>query len=183
MKSRLVFLTACLWLVMGATSQSADARGLFDSFVHQFFPAAHHKTPAKTASTHVGEVVWSGLVMADNVEKPQAVPSELAHLEPTLKELFGYNQFEVIGQSKKTLKSGQEDLLVSSKHFALKVDARGPSEGGYVVNLKLVQHDDTEPPSDQLVLETDTKLSKRSPLVIKGPQIGNGQLLLVLVIQ
>jgi hypothetical protein len=33
------------------------------------------------------------------------------------------------------------------------------------------------------LLETDTKLSKRSPLVIKGPQVGGGQLLLVLVVQ
>jgi hypothetical protein len=182
MQRRLVLFTTCLWLVVGATPATSSARDLVDAFIRQFLPA-HHKTPPKNASTHVGDVVWSGLVMADNSEKPQPVPSELAHIEPTLKGLFGYNQFEVIGQSRKTLKSGQEDLLVSSKHFALRVDSRGPSEGGYIVNLKLVQHDDTVPPSDQLVLETDTKLSRRSPLVIKGPQIGNGQLLLVLVIQ
>lgn len=121
--------------------------------------------------------------MADNVEKPQAIPTELAQIEPTLKELFGYNQFEVIGQSRTTLKNGQEDWLASSKHFALHVDAQGPSEGGYVVNLKLMQRETTEPPAEQLVLETATKLSKRSPLVIKGPQIGSGQLLLVLVVQ
>jgi hypothetical protein len=182
MQRRLVLFTACLWLVIGGTPTSTYGRGLIDSLIHRFLPA-HHKTSSRHSSASAGQVVWSGLVMADNAEKPQSIPSEIAHIEPTLKELFGYNQFAVIGQSKKTLKSGQEDLLVSSKHFALKVDARGPSEGGYVVNLKLVQHDDTEPPSDQLVLETDTKLSKRSPLVIKGPQIGNGQLLLVLVIQ
>lgn len=179
---RLVLLTACLWLILGGTPASSQGRDLVDAFIHQFLPS-HHKVSSKSSSAHVGDVVWSGLVMADNTEKPQTVPSELAHIEPTLKGLFGYNQFEVIGQSRKTLKSGQEDLLVSSRHFALRVDARGPSEGGYLVNLKLVQHDDTEPPSDQLVLETDTKLSKRSPLVIKGPQIGNGQLLLVLVVQ
>jgi hypothetical protein len=33
-----------------------------------------------------------------------------------------------------------------------------------------------------LLLETDAKLSKASPLVIKGPQVGDGQLLLVLVV-
>jgi hypothetical protein len=137
MQRRLLLFTACLGLVTSGTSAQADGHGLLDSFIHQFLPAPH-KTPAKTSSTRVGEVVWSGLVMADNVEKPQPVPSELAHIEPTLKELFGYNQFEVIGQSRKTLKSGQEDLLVSSKHFALRVDARGPSEGGYVLNLNLV---------------------------------------------
>jgi hypothetical protein len=183
MRRRLVLLIASLWVVMGMMPAPVCGRGLVDSFIHTFLPTQHNKSSSKPSPQHVGEIVWSGLVMADNSEKPQNVPSELAHLEPTLKELFGYNQFEVIGQSKKTLKSGQEDLLVSSRHFALTVDARGPSEGGYIVNLKLVQHDDTQPPSDQLVLETDTKLSKRSPLVIKGPQIGKGQLLLVLVIQ
>jgi hypothetical protein len=33
------------------------------------------------------------------------------------------------------------------------------------------------------LLETAAKLSKRSPLIIKGPQVGSGQLLLVLIIQ
>jgi hypothetical protein len=35
----------------------------------------------------------------------------------------------------------------------------------------------------QVLLETDATLSKSSPLVVKGPQIGAGQLLLLLVVQ
>jgi len=35
----------------------------------------------------------------------------------------------------------------------------------------------------ELLLETQAKLSKRSPLVIKCPQVGSGQLLLVLLVQ
>lgn len=120
--------------------------------------------------------VWSGLVIAENVAQPAPMPSELTRLEQTLKELFGYNQFEVIGQSTKTLKTGEEDWLASSKYFGLHVDARGETPAGYVVDLKLYKEDD-------VLLETETKLSKRSPLVIKGPLVGNGQLLLVLVVQ
>jgi hypothetical protein len=139
---------------------------------------------AAPAIARSSETVWSGLVIAENVSQPQPIPSELARFEQTLKELFGYNQFEVIGQSRKTLKTGEEDWLASSKHFALHVDARGPSEGGYLVKLKLMQRDSADAEAEkQLLLETDTKLSKRSPLVIKGPQVGGGQLLLVLVIQ
>ena len=82
----------------------------------------------------------------------------------------------MIGQSQKTLKTGQEDWLATSKFFGLHVDARGETEAGYVLNLKLYKE-------KELLLETDTKLSKRSPLVIKGPQVGGGQLLLVLVVQ
>jgi opacity protein-like surface antigen len=128
------------------------------------------------ATASAAEVVWSGLVIAQNTPEPQPVPAELARFEKTLKELFGYNQFEVIGQSRKTLKTGQEDWLASSKYFGLRVDARGVNQAGYEVNLKLFQE-------KELLLETETKLSKRSPLVIKGPQVGGGQLLLVLVVQ
>jgi hypothetical protein len=122
------------------------------------------------------ETVWSGLVIAENVAQPQPIPPELTRIEQPLKHLFGYNQFQVIGQSRKALKTGEEDWLATSKFFGLHVDARGESEAGYVLNLKLYKE-------KELLLETDAKLSRRSPLVIKGPQIGSGQLLLVLVVQ
>ena len=122
------------------------------------------------------ETVWSGLVIAENVAQPQSIPPELMRIEGSLRRFFGYNQFQVIGQSQKTLKTGQEDWLATSKFFGLHVDAQGESAAGYVLNLKLYKE-------KELLLETDAKLSKRSPLVIKGPQVGSGQLLLVLVIQ
>ena len=114
--------------------------------------------------------------MAENVTQPQPIPSELTRIEGLLKRFFGYNEFQVIGQSQKTLKTGQEDWLATSKFFGLHVDARGENQGGYVLNLKLYKE-------KELLLETEAKLSKRSPLVIKGPQVGGGQLLLVLVVQ
>ena len=122
------------------------------------------------------ETVWSGLVIAENVAQPEAIPPELTRIEASLKKFFGYNQFQVIGQSQKTLKTGQEDWLATSKFFGLHVDAQGETKAGYVLNLKLYKE-------KELLLETDAKLSKRSPLVVKGPQVGSGQLLLVLVIQ
>jgi hypothetical protein len=131
---------------------------------------------AATPASQAAEKVWSGLVMAENVTEPQPIPSELTRIEGLLKRFFGYNEFKVIGQSQKTLKTGQEDWLATSKFFGLHVDARGETRGGYVLNLKLYKE-------KELLLETEAKLSKRSPLVIKGPQVGGGQLLLVLVVQ
>jgi hypothetical protein len=127
--------------------------------------------PSVLAEPHL---VWSGLIIAQNEEHPKPPPAELAPFEETLKELFGYNQFEVIGQSRKTLSTGQEDWLATSKYFALRVDARGADDTGYDLNLQLYQE-------KELLLETNTKLSQSSPLVIKGPQVGGGQLLLVLL--
>ena len=128
------------------------------------------------ASARASQMVWSGLVMANNVAKPDEIPPELNRIEGTLKALFGYNQFKVIGQSRKTLVTGSEDWLASSKYFSLHVDSKGETNAGYLLNLKLFQE-------KSVLLETEAKLSKASPLVIKGPQVGDGQLLLVLVVQ
>lgn len=122
------------------------------------------------------QTVWSGLVMANNAAQPDAIPSELHRVEGTLKALFGYNQFKLIGQSQKTLTTGGEDWLASSKYFALHVDSKSETAAGYLLNLKLYQE-------KSMLLETEAKVSKASPLVIKGPQVGDGLLLLVLVVQ
>ena len=129
-----------------------------------------------TRSISAAHVVWTGMVIAQNVPQPAPIPAELTQLEQTLKDLFGYNQFELIGQSDKTLKTGQEDWLANSKYFGLHVDARGENDAGYTLNLKLYKEND-------VLLETDANLSRSSPLVIKGPQVGSGQLLLVLMVK
>lgn len=122
------------------------------------------------------QVVWSGLVMANNVEQPDEIPPELNRIEGRLKAWFGYNQFKVIGQSRKTLVTGSEDWLASSKYFSLHVDSKGETDGGYLLNLKLFQE-------KSVLLETEAKLNKASPFVIKGPQVGDGLLILVLILQ
>ena len=122
------------------------------------------------------ETVWSGLVIAENMQQPTAMPKELLPIEKTLKDLFGYNQFQIIGQSQKTLTGGQEDWRAWSKYFTLQVDAHGEHDTGYVLKLRLWKE-------KELQIETEAKVSKRGPLVIKGPPVGNGQLLVVLIVQ
>jgi len=131
---------------------------------------------APGASAAGGETAWSGLVIAQNAPEPTPIPAELSRLEGTLKRLFGYNQFQVIGQSRQTLKSGQEDWLASSKYFALHVDSKTAARASYNLHLQLRQE-------DKLLLETDAKLTKASPIVIKGPQIGDGQLVLLVMLE
>lgn len=128
------------------------------------------------APVQASQMVWSGLVMANNVSEPAEVPSELRHIEGKLQAWFGYNQFKVIGQSRKTLVTGSEDWLAASKYFSLHVDAKGETDAGYLLNLKLFQE-------KSVLLEAEAKVSKASPLVIKGPQVGDGQLLIVLIVQ
>jgi hypothetical protein len=128
-------------------------------------------------TARASQTVWSGLVIANNVAQPEETPKELKRLEETLKELFGYNQFMVIGQSKNALVTGAEDWAASSKYFSLHVDSKdGNDKTGYRLDLKLYQE-------KSLLLETEAKLSKSSPLIIKGPLVGDGQLILLLVVQ
>jgi hypothetical protein len=132
---------------------------------------------SEAVSAPASQTVWSGLVIANNVAQPDPIPAELTRVEGTLKELFGYNQFRVIGQSRKSLVTGSEDWMAQSKYFSLHVDSKeGNDKTGYLLNLKLFQE-------KSLLLETEAKLSKASPLVIRGPQVGDGQLLLLLVVQ
>jgi len=129
-----------------------------------------------TTSARGADTVWSGLVMANNVPEPTPIPAELSGLETTLKHIFGYNQFQVIGQARKTLKTGGEEWLASSKYFSLRVDSKAQGNSAYLLNLQLFQE-------QKLLLETDARLTKRRPLVIKGPLVGDGQLVLLLVVE
>lgn len=127
------------------------------------------------ASARASDTVWSGIVIATNSAKPEPAPAELRGIESTLKRLFGYNQFKLIGQARAALRKGDENWMAQSKYFSLHVDSQGASGSGYLLNLQLFQE-------KKLLLETEAKLTRR-PLVIKGPQIGSGQMLLLLVIQ
>ena len=114
--------------------------------------------------------------MATNAAHQTPPPPEMHQLRETLQRTFGYNQFEVIGQSRKVLQTGEENWLASSKHFSLARRCAGSVARWLSAKLQLFQ-------DRQVLLETDATLSKSSPLVIKGPQIGAGQLLLLLVVQ
>jgi len=127
-------------------------------------------------SASAAQTVWSGLVIANNVPQPDPIPAELRGMEGALKKWFGYNQYKVIGQSRKSLVTGSEDWMAHSKYFSLLVDSKSGNEAGYLLNLKLFQE-------KSLLLETEAKVSKDGPLMIKGPQVGDGQLLLLLVVQ
>lgn len=122
------------------------------------------------------QTVWSGLIIASNTPPTEATPTQITDIEGTLRRLFGYSQFHLIGQATKKLQTGEEDWLAASKYFSLRVDSRGEKADAYVLNLKLFQE-------QKLLLETRAKLSKASPLIIRGPQVGDGQLVIVLVVQ
>lgn len=128
------------------------------------------------ASADAADTVWSALVIANNSPQPTPIPNELDKLQGTLKRFFNYNQYQVIGQSHEALKTGDEDWHTASKYFSLHVNSKPNANAGYRLNLQLFQE-------QKLLLETEAKLSKKSPLVIRGPQVGDGQLVLLLIVE
>lgn len=120
--------------------------------------------------------VWSGLVMATNAPEPTPIPAELDRFEGTLKRLFGYNQFQVIGQSQQNLETGDEEWRATSKYFSLQVISKPAAQSAYRLNLQLFQE-------QKLLLAMQANLSRNRPIMVRGPQVGEGQLVLLLVME
>ncbi len=135
---------------------------------------------ALCASVRADDKIWSAVVLATDAAKPADAPAELRDFAARLKRVFGYNQFELIGSAVQTIDSADEGWLIPSKTFSLSVKARRSTSkearGGYLLNLKLFQ--DKRP-----LVDTEAKLAPGSPLFIRGPQYGKGQLIFVLQIQ
>ena len=114
--------------------------------------------------------------MANNRPEPTPIPAELNKLQGTLKRFFNYNQYQVIGSSRQEIVTGEEDWQAASKFFTLHMKAKQPTTSAYRLNLQLFQQ-------EKLLIETEANLNKKSPLVIRGPQVGDGQLVLLLVVE
>jgi len=124
--------------------------------------------------------IWSGVIVATNPENPKEPPTELREFAPRLKRVFGYTQFELAGSATEEINELTENWLVPSPIFPLSVRARRATSkearGGYLLNLQLFQ--DKRP-----LVDSEVKLAPGSPLFIRGPQYGKGQIIIVLQIQ
>ena len=124
-----------------------------------------------------GDTLYGALIMAtNNDDHPAPVPPELRGQAANLESVFGYNEFRVVGQKHKALTTGTEDWLVSGRHFFLKIDTKNPVMGGYALGLQLLKE-------KQVLVEADVKLSRERPLFIRGPFVGQGQLIILLMVE
>lgn len=130
---------------------------------------------AGRAAAQSPDRIWSAVVLATNEATPANVPGELATIEDKLKSVFGYNQFEMVGQHVELMGQPSERWLVPSKVFCLRVNSK---RGGKNYQLKLQLFQRTK-----MLTEFEAKVTSQSPLVIRGPLCGRGQLLFVLMVQ
>ena len=122
------------------------------------------------------DTLWGGLIIATNEAAPAELPNELRGQQNRL-VAFGYNQFRLIGQNQKMVPTGTEDWLVPGRYFSLKVDTKYPLlAGGYALGLQLFQQ-------HKMLVEADVNLQHGRPLFIRGPMVGNGQLIIILMVR
>ena len=138
-------------------------------------PGLETRSPARA-----GDELWSAVILATNAPAPKAAPVALRAYVPQLSRLFGYNQFELIGSDSQKIVDGTEARLAPTKSLWMAVKARRATSkearGGYLLNLQLYR--DEKP-----LVDTEARLAPGSPMFIRGPQYGNGQIILVLQIQ
>ena len=122
-----------------------------------------------------GDVLYGALIMATKVEHPTPPPEELHTQAANLQAVFGYNQFRLLGQKRESVTKGTEDWLVPSKQFFLRVDTKNPMPNGYSLGLELKR-------DDHVIVSADVNLNRQRPLYIRGPFVGEGQLLILLMV-
>jgi hypothetical protein len=126
--------------------------------------------------------VWGALVYATNdiqglTGSTEAAPADFADIPGRLGKVFPFQRFEILGQHLQDVFREYESWVVPTKDLFLKVDSKGPADGGGM-NLHLQFWRD-----QQVLVKTDAVLKEGSPLFIGGPKWREGQLLFVLVLQ
>jgi len=122
--------------------------------------------------------IWSGLVLATNEAHPAEIPSELKQYSSQLKNIFGYNQYELMGQHVELMDSPTEHWLVPSKDFSLHVESKKATNPGFHYRLKLDLYQEKK-----LLAGLEARLCGQNLLFIRGPFYGKGQLIIVLVVK
>ena len=141
---------------------------------------AQEKAPATAANAASDAQVEGYLFFAVNdpaapaqEEKVAAEALVLTSLEAKLKKVFPYSNYHLIGRHSQKVFKEYESWVVPSKDLCLKIDSRGPAEGGGVsVHLQLWQ--DTK-----VLVNSDAVLLQDKPIFLGGPDWRRGRLIFV----
>jgi hypothetical protein len=121
-------------------------------------------------------LVWSALLIATNEKEPSRAPSELRRLEDRMRRVFGYNQFKVIEEAENRVSKQGERWFVPTEQMYLGMRLLGdPKQDRQAVNLKIWR-------KNQLLVDADATIRPGSPLFVRGPLKGRGQLIFVIML-
>lgn len=125
------------------------------------------------APSAASDRIWAAVVLATNEEPPRAVPERLETFAPTLRGVFGYNSFYLLGEKSRTLQPGKEEWLVPSRRIFMKVAVLEAMKAAYRLRIELYE-------GKKQLITTEALLARDAPLYIRGPAWGKGQLIALL---
>ena len=118
--------------------------------------------------------LWCALVVATNDREPPPPAAPIAPYAEMLRRIFGYNRFDLIGERLGVAGPDNTRWMVPSTELFLQAEPRpGGGEGRSFFLIRLFQR-------DRALFASEIGLTDRSPLYIRGPLWGNGQLILIL---
>lgn len=130
---------------------------------------------ADIPSARAEDSIWSALVLGTNEEHPKAACPELEKYWDKLKNVFGYNQFELLGQH---MVNGLGDhWLIPRKDFLLHVNSQKAEKPGFF-NMKLDLYQEKK-----LLAQMEARVSGQNLLFIRGPDYGNGRIIIILMVK
>ena len=142
---------------------------------------------ATAQSAHADGKLWAGILLATNQPKAsasaQTLPPALKPYRERLTRFFGYHSFKVLGEQTAALDGANRHLSVSTKHFSLNVDALAISAPKASKAHKDYRLQFAFSEEKKLLVRAAAKVSKESPLLIRGPLCGRGQILIVLLVK
>lgn len=123
-----------------------------------------------------GDTIWSALVHATNETSPEETPTELRRIEEKLENVFGYNQFRLLGEHAEQMDDPKEYWLIPSRIFSLRVASKMADKIGYRLKLELYHE-------KRRITEFEANLGAQSAIFIRGPLYAGGQLIIVLMVK
>lgn len=143
--------------------------------------AAAKAPPAPAAATEA-QVEGMLFFASDDATPPaqkEKVTVDATLLKDTTARLgkaFKFKHYHLIGRHTQKVFKEYESWVVPSQDLCLKMDSRGPVEGGVNVHLQLWQ-------DKKVLVKSDTIIRKDRPVFLGGPDWRGGRLIFVVVLK
>jgi hypothetical protein len=127
--------------------------------------------------TTAAENFWGCLIFASNSGQCNHLPERLSDYDARMHSAFGYSRFCLVAEQQMALQMQKETGLVFSNDLKIVLAGlTGVPDGKFLI--KLLFYDG----SDEPVMETQARVSRGSPLFIRGPNWRDGQIIIVVML-
>ncbi len=106
----------------------------------------------------------------------QQTDSDLLDFRPKLHKLFGYDHYRQLGHRSEQLSDGARRLLNLGEGFTIFVTPKAAGDKTHTVELEWYS-------GKVSLIKSTIKLNEKSPVFIKGPEVGKDWIILALTIQ